>query len=122
MGATAVITFMYFKMDTIILSVLQPSAHVGIYNVAYKVIENLIFFPAMLAGLILPLLSRYIFTNHEQFRDIADKTFKVFLVLTVPLFIGTVFLAGGIIQLIGGAGFSEVDERGGQAGERAAVH
>jgi O-antigen/teichoic acid export membrane protein len=107
MGATAVITFMYFKMDTIILSVLQPSAHVGIYNVAYKVIENLIFFPAMLAGLILPLLSRYIFTNHEQFREIADKTFKVFLLIIAPLVVGTFFLAPDIIRIISGGDFQE---------------
>src|SRR3989338_4128523 len=67
MGATAIITFTYFKMDTILLSVLQSSAHVGIYNVAYKIMENLIFFPAMLAGLILPLLSRFIFTQRARF-------------------------------------------------------
>ena len=107
MGATAIITFMYFKLDTIILSVLQPSAHVGIYNVAYKIIENLIFFPAMLAGLILPILSRFIFTNHKQFKDIADKTFIVFLLIIVPIMIGTFFLAPDIIYIISGGGFPE---------------
>lgn len=107
MGATAVITFMYFKLDTILLSVLQPSAHVGIYNVAYKIIENLIFFPAMLAGLILPILSRFIFANREQFKDIADKTFIVFLLIIAPIIVGTFFLASDIIHIVSGSGFSE---------------
>lgn len=107
MGATAIITFMYFKLDTIILSVLQPSAHVGIYNVAYKIIENLIFFPAMLAGLILPILSRFIFTNREQFKDIADKTFIVFLLIIAPIIVGTFFLAPDIINIVSGGGFPE---------------
>lgn len=107
MGATAIITFMYFKLDTIILSVLQPSAHVGIYNVAYKIIENLIFFPAMLAGLILPILSRFIFTNREQFRDIADKTFIVFILIIAPIIAGTFFLAPDIIYIVSGGGFPE---------------
>jgi len=53
----------------------------------------------------MPIMSRYIFHEREKFNLVADKTFKVFLVLTVPLFVGTLFLAGGIIRLIGGAGF-----------------
>lgn len=107
MGATAIITFAYFKMDTIILSLLQPSAHVGIYNVAYKIMENLIFFPAMLVGLILPLLSRSIFTQRAQFEEIAHKTFKVFCIIIVPIVVGAFFLAPDIIRLVSGEGFQE---------------
>jgi O-antigen/teichoic acid export membrane protein len=107
LGIASVVTFAYFKADTIMLSFLQTSADVGIYNVAYKVIENLIFFPAMVAGLILPLLSRFVFTDRTMFNLIANKTFKVFLVLVVPLVIGVFFLAPQIISIIGGAGFPE---------------
>lgn len=107
MGATAIITFTYLKMDTILLSVLQSSSHVGIYNVAYKIVENLIFFPAMLAGLILPLLSRFIFTQRERFVEIADKTFKVFVIAIVPIVTGTWFLAPDIITIVSGTGFQE---------------
>ena len=107
MGATAIITFTYLKMDTILLSVLQSNAHVGIYNVAYKIMENLVFFPAMLAGLILPLLSRFIFTQRERFVEIADKTFKVFFIAIVPIVSATWFLAGDIIAIVSGAGFQE---------------
>jgi len=107
LGIASIVTFTYFKADTIMLSVLKTSADVGIYNVAYKVIENLIFFPAMVAGLVLPLLSRFVFTDREKFNFIADKTFKVFLVLVVPLVIGVFFLAPQIVSIIGGAGFPE---------------
>jgi len=104
-GISAIIVFAYFKLDTILLSILKTSADVGTYNAAYKVLENISFFPAMFVGLVMPIMSRYIFHERKKFELVADKTFKVFLVLTVPLFIGTVFLAGGIIRLIGGAGF-----------------
>jgi O-antigen/teichoic acid export membrane protein len=107
MGITAVITFAYFKMDTIILSYIKSSADVGIYNVAYKVLENITFFPAMIAGLVLPLMSGTIFSDREKFEDIANKTFKFFIVLIVPIVIATLFLSEGIINLIGGAGFAE---------------
>jgi O-antigen/teichoic acid export membrane protein len=106
-GISAVIVFAYFKLDTILLSVLKTSADVGIYNAAYKVLENISFFPAMFVGLVMPIMSRYIFHEREKFELVANKTFKVFLVITVPIFVGTVFLAGGIIRLIGGSGFAE---------------
>lgn len=105
LGLTAIITFAYFKLDTIILSLLKPAADVGIYNVAYKVMENLIFFPAMLIGLILPLLSRAHQTNQQEFREIAHKTAKVFIAIVLPIVIGTLFLAPGIIAVVSGSGF-----------------
>ena len=101
------IIFIYFKIDTIILSVLKTSAEVGIYNAAYKVIENISFFPAMIIGLVFPIFSRYIFSDKKQFSHIADETTKVFLILIVPIVIGTLFLSEGIIGLIGGEAFSE---------------
>lgn len=106
-GISAVIVFAYFKLDTILLSILRTNADVGIYNAAYKVLENISFFPAMVVGLVMPIMSRYIFDQREKFALVADKTFKVFLIITVPLFTGTVFLADGIIRLIGGQGFFE---------------
>lgn len=105
MGVTAIITFLYFKLDTILLSVLRPATDVGIYNVAYKIMENLIFFPAMLAGLIIPLLSKYLLTDRKKFDMIASKTFKVFFLIAVPIVIGTLFLAKDIILIVSGNEF-----------------
>jgi O-antigen/teichoic acid export membrane protein len=106
-GIVAVITFVYFKIDTILLSVMRSSADVGIYNAAYKVIENISFFPGMLMGLIFPIMAQHIFTDRKQFRDISDKTFKIIIIMVIPLVIGTMFLSEGIINLIGGIGFAE---------------
>ena len=106
-GIVAIITFVYFKIDTILLSVMRSSSDVGIYNAAYKVIENITFFPSMIMGLIFPIMAQNIFTDRAKFKDISNKTFKVFVITVVPLVIGTLFLAEGIINLIGGAGFLE---------------
>jgi len=106
-GVMAIVVFIYFKIDTILLSIIKSSAEVGIYNVAYKVLENISFFPAMIVGLIFPIISEHIFSNKGNFSDIANKTFKVFILLVVPLIVGTLFLSNGLIYLIGGAGFDE---------------
>jgi O-antigen/teichoic acid export membrane protein len=107
MGAVAIISFVYFKMDTILLSVIKGGADVGIYNAAYKVLENSTFFPALICGLVLPIMSRDIFTNRKNFQIISDQTLKFFILLIVPLTIVTLFLSEGIIGLIGGAAFTE---------------
>lgn len=106
-GISAIIIFAYFKLDTILLSILKTNADVGIYNAAYKVVENIAFFPAMFIGLVMPIMSRYIFHEREKFERVADKTFKVFLILAVPLVIGAFFFAKNIIALIGGTGYEE---------------
>jgi O-antigen/teichoic acid export membrane protein len=106
-GVGAMIVFVYFKMDTIMLSWMKTSADVGIYNVAYKVLENLTFFPAMIIGLILPIMSNTILHDKFRFKDISDKTFKFFVLVTTPLVIGTLFLAKDIVSLIGGGQFFE---------------
>lgn len=106
MGVAAFVSFLYFKADTILLSFLRPGADVGIYNAAYKIIENLVFFPSMIIGLVLPLLARYIFVDPAMFQQIAHKTLKTFFIIVVPLVCGVFFLADDIIALIGGEGYA----------------
>jgi O-antigen/teichoic acid export membrane protein len=107
LGISVIVTFAYFKLDTILLSVLKTNTEVGIYNAAYKVIENLTFFPSMIIGLMLPIMSRSIFTDKNEFERISNETFKVFFMLVIPLATGALFLSENIISLIGGSGFSE---------------
>lgn len=107
LGISVAVIFMYFKMDTIILSILKTNAEVGIYNAAYKVIENVSFFPSMITGLMFPLFSLHIFSDKKRFSYLANETFKVFTILIVPIVVGTLFLSEGIINLIGGAAFSQ---------------
>ncbi|KKP97327.1 MAG: Membrane protein involved in the export of O-antigen and teichoic acid [Candidatus Moranbacteria bacterium GW2011_GWE1_36_7] len=107
LGLSAIVIFVYFKIDTILLSILKTNTEVGIYNAAYKVIENVSFFPAMITGLMFPMFSRHIFSDKKQFTHLANETIKVFIIIIVPIIIGTLFLSEGIINLIGGSAFSE---------------
>lgn len=107
LGIAAFIGFVYFKIDTILLSIMKTSADVGLYNAAYKVIENLIFFPTMMMGLIFPIMSATIFSDQSRFKDISDKIYKIFWIFVVGLIVGTLFLSGGIVKIIGGSGFEK---------------
>ncbi|MDD5397169.1 MAG: flippase [Candidatus Moranbacteria bacterium] len=106
LGVSSLVIFIYFKIDTILLSILKTNTEVGIYNAAYKVIENASYIPAMITGLIFPMFSRHIFSDKKQFTHLADETLKVFFILIVPMIVGTIFLSEGIIHLIGGNAFA----------------
>ena len=108
-----VLTLIYFKIDSIFLSLgfinrlsANPISDVGIYGIAYKVLEGLIFFPAMFVGLIMPLLSRFAFSDQEQFKKISQKALDILVILVIPLMIGLLMLALPIVNLIGGKEFS----------------
>ena len=107
-----VFTLIYFKIDSIFLSLsfinkasVNALADVGIYAVAYKILEGLIFFPAMLVGLIMPLLSKFAIANLVDFKRIFQKTLDVLILFVVPLMIGLIVLALPIVNLIGGDNF-----------------
>lgn len=107
MGVATFVTFLYIKMDTIILSIVGTQEEVGIYNAAYKIVDTLAFFPAMIIGLMLPLLSLFIFSDRKKFARIADKTMKVFILMVVPIIIATLFMADFIMLVIGGGAFED---------------
>ena len=108
-----VLTLIYFKIDSIFLSLgfinrssASPISDVGIYNIAYKVLEGLIFFPAMLVGLIMPLLSKFAFSDQAQFKKIFQKTLDILIIFIVPIVIGLLILSLPVVVLIGGKEFS----------------
>jgi O-antigen/teichoic acid export membrane protein len=79
---------------------------VGLYGMAYRILEGLIFFPAMFVGLIMPLLSASAFNDKEKFNRIFQKTLDILFVFIVPLIIGILILSSQIVVLIGGNDFA----------------
>ncbi len=107
LALAAALILIYFKGDTLLLSFLKPQHDVGVYSVAYKVLENLIIFPAMFAGLVMPLLSRYFIESGERFRLVFQKTLDVLVIAALPLAFGGIYCADAIIAIMAGVGFAE---------------
>lgn len=106
LGIAAVLVMIYFKLDTVMLSLMKGPVAVGIYGLAYKILESLIFFPAMIVGLVMPLLSRFAFVDWSRFNRVAQRTLEVLLIFIFPLIVATPFLSSAVIRLIGGKDFS----------------
>jgi O-antigen/teichoic acid export membrane protein len=107
LGISAIVTFLYFRIDTIILSVVKGSQDVGLYGAAYKIIENLSYFPAMFMGLVAPLFSRYVFNDHEKFNKIRLESLKAIALAATGISFGVFALAPEIVKIINGPGFEK---------------
>ncbi len=105
LAIASVFAMIYFKLDTVMLSLMKPASHVGIYNLGYKILESLTFFPHMIVGLAIPFMSKYAFTDKVKFFQVGQKVLDLFLVLVVPLIISILFLSPAIINLLGGPNF-----------------
>lgn len=102
------LNLIYFRADTIILSLFHPQATVGLYGASYKVLEVLVAFPAMFAGLIIPLVTIHASAgNHDQFRATLQKGFDFLTTLGLPIVAGVFVLAHPIMRLIAGDEFVE---------------
>ncbi|MEX0878067.1 MAG: flippase [Candidatus Spechtbacterales bacterium] len=104
-AASLLFTLLYFKADTILLSIMKTQEDVGIYSAAYKVLETLIFFPAAFMGLMLPVLSRYAKNNKEKLSLVMSQLLKLITVGAFPVVVGGALTATTVVYFIGGADF-----------------
>ncbi len=97
-----VLNLIYFRIDTIFLSIFASSYDVGLYGAAYKVLEILNTFPIMFVGLLLPALGAAFAHQHNQdFQRIFQKGFELLVMAALPIVVGGWILAEPILVAIG---------------------
>lgn len=106
---SVVLNLVYFKADTLILSVLKPARDVGTYGLSYKFLEVLLAFPAMFAGLIMPFLARFAFLEWDKYRLYLQKSLDAIFLVIVPMVAVVYFFARPIVNLVGGAIYPDAD-------------
>jgi len=106
LGALLIFNVIYFRIDTIMLSIFSSPTEVGLYSLAYRLIESGLFFPAMLGGLLLPRFSE---AWHRQNLAMLRNYFQpsLMLIIWAVAFITIVLwmFAAPIINLIAGPSF-----------------
>lgn len=101
---SVLLNLIYFRIDTIFLSLMKPAAVVGLYSAAYKVLEILTQFPAMFVGLVLPALS-VAYLEPERFARLFQRAFEAVALAALPIVTGGILLAEPIVRFISGAEF-----------------
>lgn len=104
-AVSLVLVLIYFKLDTVLLSLMKPAEDVGIYSVAYKALEAVIFLPAIYIGLVMPFLSKHGVTNRAEFIKTFRRAFNVLSIFALPFAAYLFVLSDGLVKLIGGGQF-----------------
>ena len=97
---------LYFKADTIVLSLYASDYDVGIYGMPYRILETLVTFPLLFMGLIMPLLTdAYGKNDGRAFGRYIQKGFDGLSIIALPILFGTLLLAEPIVRLLAGEEF-----------------
>ncbi len=97
MGIVFILNNLFFKIDTLILFSIKGAAEVGIYSVAYRVLEVTAFVGAYFANSLKPVISRNIAKNKDYVSAILTKAFLIMVVLSLPITIISLVFAKEII-------------------------
>lgn len=108
---TAVLSFIYFKIDSVLMSFIPihnkvNSVELGIYGSAYKVIEILQLLPGILLGNIFPIIANYVATKNSKLRDVIQRSFDILAMLGLPITAFVFIYSKQIINIIAGPEFT----------------
>ena len=102
---TAVFSMVFFKVDTVMLSVIKGDAVTGWYFAACNIIFCLIAIPVIYGLAIFPVLSKYYGSARSSFSKVGTLSFKFLLMVGLPISVGISLLAEEIILLVYGSTF-----------------
>lgn len=95
------LTVIYFRIDTVMLSLMTNAAVVGWYGAGYRLFDTLNFLPSLIIGPIMfPVFSKLSTTSEEDLRLAIEKSTNFLLFLGVPTTIGVIITAPNIIDFI----------------------
>ena len=101
------LSVIYFRVDTVLLSIIQGEAAVGWYNAAYRFIELLLFIPGVYSQAIFPVISNLGLSSQKNLELLYVKSFKYLILLSLPIAAITTILAEKIILLVYKSAFTE---------------
>jgi len=102
----SVIWIIYFRIDIVMLSMMQGDAPVGIYSAAYKLSEPLSLIPYALTMSLFPIMSVSFKSSKERLINTYRLGIRYLLIIMLPIAIIITLLADKIILLIYGIQFT----------------
>jgi len=105
-GLTLIFNLVYFRADTFILSILKPTADVGIYGAAYKLFEIAITPPTFFLNALYPVLIKKFAEDQAHFRTLVRYSIIGLAAFSAVVALIAIFLAPTIVSLIYGDRFA----------------
>jgi len=105
LGLVFIVNNIYFKVDTLILFYFKGAVDVGIYAVAYRVLETTLFAGAYLISSLKPLLSTSIDQDREKARTAITQASTFLLAIALALTIISSVFSHDIILFLSNSTF-----------------
>lgn len=106
MGIVIILGTIYFRIDTVMLSVMKGSFDVGIYGAPYKVLEVFLAIPTVFMSSVLPIITKSLSSDMNKARTMFCKAFDFLSLTALPLIAGTLVIATPVMVLIAGNDFA----------------
>ncbi len=96
-----VLGVIYYRIDTVLLSLMTNAATVGWYGAGYRLFDTLVFLPNIVVMAIMyPNFAKYSATSEQQLRVAIEKTVNFLLVCALPIATGIIVAAPAIISFL----------------------
>lgn len=96
-----VLGVIYYRIDTVMLSVFGTAAAVGVYGAAYRLLDTLMFVPGIVIGAVVsPMMSKYFVDNTHKLRLTVEKSTIAMLLCSLPATAGLLVTAPNIIGFV----------------------
>jgi O-antigen/teichoic acid export membrane protein len=95
-------SYIYFRIDVVLVYFLIGDAETGWYNAAFKWVEVLALLVASIRSALFPTLSRVYSDPGNQFQSICKEAVRYLFFIGIPLTVGTIALAPELVKLLYG--------------------
>lgn len=83
--AYGVMGVLYYRLDTILLSLITDNAVVGWYGAGYRLFDTLVFLPSLVIGTIMyPVFSKFSTTSQANLKLAVEKSMNFLLFVAIP--------------------------------------
>lgn len=100
-GVALILNTIYFRIDSILLSIMKDAEEVGIYAVAMRIIDAVSIIPLFFMNSVLPVLTKsFVDKDTEKSKTIIRFSFDFLSALAFPFLVGAFALAYPLIFLV----------------------
>lgn len=95
------LSVVYYRIDTVLLSLMTNAATVGWYGSAYRLFDTLVCLPTLvISNILYPVFSKYATTSSERLKVAIEKATSCLLISGVPIATGLFVAAPGIVRML----------------------
>lgn len=105
MGISLILSIIFFKIDSLMLSIMKPPEALAYYALPYKVLESLLFFPSLVGGMLLPVLSKASSKEIKNVQEPLKAASDWYLIGAIPLTIVLFTVSRWVVLFLGGESF-----------------